>query len=140
MFKEVQKQGIKTQVAIDKNSEKVYVEERHALIDLGLISIGLQSLGNLANLTQILDFIITVIQLRFSKNKNNQLMPPVKYKLEIHNGKKSVILDIEGPVDRLKEIVPTDKIIQEVTKKILEWAKNLLMSTISTICWNFTFR
>jgi hypothetical protein len=120
VYKEVQKEGFKTQVAVDKNSERVYVEERHAFIDLGTICIGLQSLGNIADLAQILDFIITVIQLRFSKNKNDQLMPPVKYKLEIHNGEKSVIMDIEGQVDQLKKLVPTEKVVKDIASKILK--------------------
>ena len=120
VYKEIQKEGIKTQVAIDRNTEKVYVEERHAFIDLGVIAIGLMSLGNLADLAQILDFIITVIQLRFSKNKNDQLMPPVKYKLEIHNGEKSMIIDIEGQADQLKELAPTEKIVKEIASKILK--------------------
>jgi len=120
VYKETQKNGIKTQVAVDRNKERVYVEERHAFIDLGVIAIGLHSLSNLADLAQILDFIITVIQLRFSKNKNNQLMPPVKYKLEIHNGEKSMTMDIEGQADQLKELVPTEKIIKEIASKILK--------------------
>ena len=120
VFKEVQREGIKTQVAVDRNAERVYVEERHAFIDLGVICIGLYSLGNLADLAQILDFIITVIQLRFSKNKNDQLMPPVKYKLEIHNGEKSVIMDIEGQADQLKKLVPTEKVVKEIASKILK--------------------
>lgn len=120
VYKEIQKEGIKTQVAVDRNSERVYVEERYAFIDLGIICIGLNSLGNLADFIQILDFIITVIQLRFSKNKNDQLMPPVKYKLEIHNGKKSMTMDVEGPADQLKELVPTEKVVKEIASKILK--------------------
>jgi hypothetical protein len=120
VYKEIQKEGIKTRVAVDRNKERVYVEERHALIDLGVIAIGLHSLGNLADLTQILDFIITVIQLLFSKNKNNQLMPTVKYKLEIHNGEKSMTMDVEGQVDQLKELVPTEKVVKEIASKILK--------------------
>lgn len=120
VYKEIQKEGIKTQVAVDRNVDKVYVEERHAFIDLGVIAIGLHSLSNLADLAQILDFMITVIQLRFSKNRNEQLMPPVKYKLLIHNGEKSMTLDIEGHADQLKELVPTEKVIKEITSKILK--------------------
>lgn len=120
VYKEIQKEGIKTQVAVNRHVDKVYVEERHAFIDLGVIAVGLYSLGNLADLAQILDFMITVIQLRFSKNRNEQLMPPVKYKLLIHNGEKSMSLDIEGQADQLKELVPTEKVVKEITSKILK--------------------
>jgi len=120
VYKEIQKRGIKTQVAVDRSAEKVYIEERHAFIDLGTICIGLQHLSNLADLAQILDLIITIIQLRFSKNKNTQLMPPVKYKLEIHNGKKSMVLDVEGQADQLTELIPIEKIVKEIASKILE--------------------
>lgn len=120
VYKEIQKEGIKTQVAVDRNVDKIYVEERHAFIDLGVIAVGLHSLGNLADLAQILDFMITVIQLRFSKNRNEQLMPPVKYKLLVHNGEKSMELDVEGQADQLKELVPTEKVIKEIASKILK--------------------
>jgi hypothetical protein len=120
VFKELQKHGIKTKVAVDKALEKTYVEERHAFIDLGTICIGFQALSNIADLAQILDLIITVIQLRFSKNKNKQLMPPVKYKLEVHKGNQSIILDVEGQADQLKELVPTEEIIKEIATKILK--------------------
>jgi hypothetical protein len=120
VYKEVQKKGIRTQVAVDKKSKKIYVEECHAIIDLGTICIGLFSLGNLADVAQILDFIITVIQLRFSKNRNEQLMPPVKYKLLIHNGEKSITLEVEGQADKLKELVPTEKVVKEIASKILK--------------------
>ena len=67
--------------------------------------------------------MITVIQLRFSNNKNEQLMPPVKYKLLVHNGEKSMTLDVEGQADQLKELVPTEKVIKEIASKILNESK-----------------
>lgn len=120
VFKELQKYGIKTNVAVDKTSEKIYVEERHAFIDLGTIYIALQVLGNLADLATILDYIQTIIQVRFSKQRNEQLMPSVKYTLIVSNGKKSMSRIIEGRVDKLKEIVSSDKLVEEIAKEVLK--------------------
>ena len=39
VYKDVQKKGIDTRVAVAKNLERIYVEEHHASIDLGTICI-----------------------------------------------------------------------------------------------------
>ncbi len=120
VFKELQKHGIKTEVAIDKTKDRVYVEERHAFIDLGTVVVALQVLGNLADLATILDYIQAIIQTRFSKQRNEQLMPSVKYTLIVSNGKKSMSRIIEGQADELKEIVSGDKLAKDIAKEVLK--------------------
>ena len=45
-------------------------------------------------------------------------MPIVKYRLEVHNDEKSMILDIEGPADQLINIVPPKESINTIADEI----------------------
>jgi len=73
--KDLSRQSITNQVVVvSKDIARGYVEERHANVDLGaILLLSLAQLGGLANLAQILDFLLNLIQLRFVLRRTQEL-------------------------------------------------------------------
>jgi hypothetical protein len=110
--KDLKKQGIPCEIVLQKGVPRVYVEERHAHVDLGTIVVNLMAayqLGTFANIAQILDFLLNLIQAKFSRGRTEQLMPNVPLKLEFHNGNKVVSLDTTVPADQIKDYLQSKK-------------------------------
>lgn len=117
---------ITNQVVLLKDTPKQYIEERHAHIDLGTIIISLtafQQLETYANIAQILDFLFNFIHLNFSQGRTKELMPNVKFDLDIHDGEKAVNWHIEGPADSITQM-STPKHIETLVSFFKETSDN----------------
>ena len=96
-----------------KDIPRSYVEERHAHVDLGTIVVGVhtaQQIGLFANFAQILDFMLNLIQLRLGRGRTAELMPEVKFDLEIHDGEKMARVQVEGQADEVTKILAPRRI------------------------------
>ena len=101
------------EVVLLKDIPRSYVEERHAHVDLGTIVVGVhtaQQIGLFANFAQILDFMLNLIQLRLGRGRTAELMPEVKFDLEIHDGEKMARVQVEGQADEVTKILAPRRI------------------------------
>jgi hypothetical protein len=113
-------------VVVRKNAPQRYIEDRHAHIDLGTIVVSVsaaQQLGLFANITQMLDFLLNLIQFRFAKGRTDQLMPNTKFTLELHNKEQVVRVKLEGPANEVTKIL-TPKRIQAMLDSFDNKVKN----------------
>jgi hypothetical protein len=103
--KDLSRQSITNQVVVSKDIARGYVEERHANVDLGaILLLSLAQLGGLANLAQILDFLLNLIQLRFVLRRTQELTPTAKFDLHIRHGHTVVKCHFEGPANELTKM------------------------------------
>jgi hypothetical protein len=113
--KELSAKQVENQVVLIKGKPKEYIEERHAHVDLGAIIISLQQLGGLANLAQILDFLLNLVQLRFIKNRTQDLTPEIEFNLYIRNNNGVIRWRIKGPATELSKMT-TPAHIESITE------------------------
>lgn len=124
--KDLSRQGIQNRVVLQKDIPRQYMEERHAHVDLGTIVVSLatlQQLEGFANIAQILDFLLSLIQMKFSVGRTRELTPNVKFDLQIHNGDKAIKWRIEGPANTLPKMV-TPRHIDAVVVAFKETSKD----------------
>lgn len=113
LSKDLKRDGIPNQVVLRKNLPHKYIEERHANVDLGTIIVSVltaQQIGLFADIAQIMSFILNLIELRFSRNRTDNLMPNVKFEFEAHNRKKIARIKVEGPADQITRILSPSRI------------------------------
>jgi hypothetical protein len=108
--KDLAQNNVQNRVVLQKDVDKHYVEERYAHVDLGALVVSLQQLGGLANLVQILDFLLNLIQLRFTMRRTQELTPNVKFDLHIRNGDRVVKWHIEGPANELTKMTTPQRL------------------------------
>jgi hypothetical protein len=124
--KELKREGILNRVAVRKDVPRKYLEERHAHIDLGTVVLSIwsaQQIGAFANIAQVLDFLLNLIQFRFGSGRTAELMPNVKFDLEIHNSKNSARVRVEGAADAVAKIV-TPKRLEAMLSSLKESPKD----------------
>ncbi len=105
--KDLHQEGINNQVVLRKNVERRYIEERSAHVDLGTIVVSLvtlQTLGGIANVAQVLDFVLNWIQFKLSRGRTENLTPDVKFSLRIHDNQNEVYVNYEGPVTGMAQV------------------------------------
>jgi len=117
MSKDLSAKEIKNQVVLIKGKPKEYIEERHAHVDFGAIIISLQQLGGLANLAQILDLVLNLIQFRLIQNRTRDLTPEAQFELYIRNEKGVVKWTVKAPAGELTKMT-TPARIKAITKAL----------------------
>lgn len=108
--KDLAQNNVQNRVILLKDVDKHYVEERHAHVDLGAFILSLQQLGGLANLAQILDLLLNLVQLRFTMRRTQDLTPNVRFDLHIRSGDRVVKWHIEGPANELKKMTTPQRL------------------------------
>jgi hypothetical protein len=109
--KDLSRKDITNRVVVRDEIARGYVEERHAHVDLGaIVLMSLAQLGGLANLAQILDFVLNLIQMRFVLRRTQELTPTTKFDLHIRNGDKVVKWHVEGPANELTKMATPQRI------------------------------
>jgi len=109
--KDLSRKEIANQVVVRKGFARQYVEERHANVDLGaIVLMSLAQLGGLANLAQILDFVLNLIQMRFVLRRTRELTPTTTFDLHIRDGDRVVKWHIEGPANELTKMATPQRI------------------------------
>jgi hypothetical protein len=122
--KDLSAKGIENKVVLREDLSRVYVEERDAHVDLGaIILMSLTQLGGLANLAQILDFLLNLIQLRFILRRTQELTPTAKFDLHICNGERAVKWHIEAPANELTRMSTPER-IKAIVKALENTSKN----------------
>ena len=119
MSKDLSAKDVKNEVVLIKGKPKEYIEERHAHVDLGAIIISLQQLGGLANLAQILDLFLNLIQFRLIQNRTRDLTPDAQFELYIRNTKGVVKWQIKAPARELTKMTTPTR-IKAITKALQE--------------------
>jgi hypothetical protein len=115
--KDLSAKQITNQVVLIKGKPKQYIEERHAHVDLGAIIISLQQLGGIANLAQILDLFLNLIQFRLIQNRTRDLTPEAQFDLYIRNKKGVIKWQVKGPASELTKMT-TPAHIKAITKAL----------------------
>lgn len=117
MSKALSAKEIKNQVILIKGKPKEYIEERQAHVDLGAMIISLQQLGGLANLAQILDFFLNLIQFGLIQNRTKELTPEARFDLYIRNQKGVIKWQIKAPAGELTKMTTPTR-IKAITKAL----------------------
>jgi hypothetical protein len=110
LSKDLQQESIPNEVVLRQDVQRTYVEERHAHVELGTIVVSLfavRQIATFADIAQILDFLLNLLRIRFGAGRTAQLMPNLKFDLELHDGERIAKLQIEGPADQVtKNLTP----------------------------------
>jgi hypothetical protein len=113
LSRDLNREGVASKLIARKDASRNYLEERYSNIDLGTIVIAIltaQQLDIFANVSQILDLILNLIQLKFSRGHAGNPVLRTKFKLVIHNGENLVHMDIEGPSNELTKILSPSRL------------------------------